>query len=233
MKLEGNEVEIGSYLVILSTGCFYDQHPELPYFGRTMPPLGVPLRVASKRMFGRVAILSFRDDEGIYHGAFEVGHCGHPLSFYYRWPTTRELCKKFSGGSFDLNDSILRGSFDFNDSVVWPRRHYYYNPNTDQPKSLGATNTIGKYFVGCDPYQESPSLKSPEVVPVKYKIGDRFTHQFMLRDKEYILAQVGSGIICMVGLSSGNCYSDPVKVSDVYNILPSEIPDLNPFTPKK
>lgn len=247
MKLEGNEVEIGSYLVVLGTGCFYDQHPELPYFGRTMPPLGVPLRVTAKRLIDRVHIISFRDDEGIYHGAFEVGHCGHPISFYYRWPTAIELCEKFSGGSFDLNYETLHHlvaiagsgqeqlkkalSFDFPPSSVdiLGHRHYYYNPNTDRPKSLGVTNTTGKYIVGCDPYQESSGLKTSEPPTFKYKIGDRFTCNY----SEYILAQVGNNLVCMVNLGNGNRYANPVKVSDVNNILAVEFCELNFFAPKK
>lgn len=64
----------------------------------------------------------------------------------------------------------------------------------------------------------------------KHSIGNRYIDAV---GDQYILAQVGIDVVCMICLKSGNRYIEPVNVKDSWNITKDEffvITDNDPFT---
>lgn len=53
---------------------------------------------------------------------------------------------------------------------------------------------------------------------IRIAVGQRFTDCGI----EYILAQVGEGMVCLISLVSGNRYAEPIEVGNITDITEME-----------
>lgn len=58
--------------------------------------------------------------------------------------------------------------------------------------------------------------------PATYSIGQRF----IIREEEYLLAQVGFGMVCFVNLTTGNYFTDTIRVQHPNRITQEELDRL-------
>lgn len=74
------------------------------------------------------------------------------------------------------------------------------------------------YSAACSEWQDKIAEQFPELFDPVVKIG-----QIYINDNfEYLLAQVGPSLVCLIGMHDGNRFKNPVEVERVSRITPEE-----------
>lgn len=102
MKVNGFTVNVGSYLVVLSTDCFFTTHQTLQYCGERSPRVGSLIKAFNFQTINNFPAIRLVDDHGIYYASATPNY-----EYCFRWPTTQELWTELQGSSFRLNGEVL------------------------------------------------------------------------------------------------------------------------------
>jgi len=135
--------------------------------------------------------------------------------------TVAEL-KKYVEGMFDeIRDEIgiIEGKiYSLNDRLVDEEKYSAYLAD-----DLRADINILIDHIN-DLEEEDEDIKEDTGFIKTYAVGQRFAS---LGDGEYILAQVSTGKVCLIGLSSGNRWREPIQVKSTREISAKEWKEIS------